>query len=227
MSNDTNTPGTASQPAGAGGPSESSPAAATTAADAAAPASGAAPDPALATLKAEVGDLKDRILRAHAEMDNMRKRLEREKAEAHKYALTNFARDLLAVGDNLQRAIASVPAAAAEANGTLKGFLDGVTMTERELLAALERNGMKRLDPKGEPFNPHQHQAVMEAHNPEVPAGTVVQVFQCGYLIEDRVLRPAMVVVAKGGAKAGKAPEEGAAASTGGADAGGPGTSQG
>ncbi len=158
----------------------------------------------IASLKAEVADLKDRLLRSHAEMDNVRKRTEREKADAHKYAVTKFARDIVTVGDNFQRAIDSVPAGAADEHTVLKSFLDGVTMTERELMNALERHGIRRLDPKGEMFDPHHHQAVMETENSEVAAGTVLQVFQSGYMIEDRILRPAMVVVAKGGTKQGK-----------------------
>jgi molecular chaperone GrpE len=121
-----------------------------------------------------------------------------------KYAITRFARDVLSVGDNLQRAIAAVPAGAADEDPALKALIDGVTLTEREFLNVLERNGVKRLDPSGEPFNPHQHQAMTEVENREVTPGTVVQVFQPGYILEDRVLRPAMVVVAKGGAKPGK-----------------------
>ena len=152
-------------------------------------------------LKAENADLKDRLLRAHAEMDNFRKRTDREKSDSQKYAVTKFAQDIVTVGDNFQRAIDSVPAEAVEQAPALKSFFEGVTMTERELLNALERHGIKRMDPKGQPFNPHHHQAVMEQPNADVPSGTVTQVFQFGYMIEDRVLRPAMVVVAKGGLK--------------------------
>ncbi len=162
---------------------------------------------AIGALQNEVAELKDRLLRTHADMDNMRKRTEKEKADAHKYAVTKFARDMVEVGDNFQRAIETVPAGAAEQDPALKSFLDGVTMTERELINTLERHGIKRLDPKGQPFNPHLHQAVMEMQNPEVPAGTVTQVYQVGYMIEDRVLRPAMVVVAKGGAKSARTAE--------------------
>lgn len=177
------------------------------------PANSAPPDNlagqmVLDKLMAENADLKDKLLRTHAEMENIRKRTDREKAEAHKYAVTKFARDIVTVGDNFQRAIESVPAAAAEQSATLKSFLEGVTMTERELINTLERHGIKRLDPKGQPFNPHHHQAVSEVQNAEVPNGTVTQVFQCGYLIEDRVLRPAMVVVAKGGPKVAAKPAE-------------------
>ena len=115
--------------------------------------------------------------------------------------MTKFAHDVITVGDNVERAIAAVPARAAEQDPALKSFLEGVRMTERELVNVLERHGIKRMSPQGEAFNPHQHQAVMEAHDESVPAGTVVQVLQAGYTIEDRTLRPAMVAVAKGGAK--------------------------
>ena len=171
------------------------------AANSSGPMSMAVAEAAINVLQSEVAELKDRLLRTHADMDNMRKRTEKEKADAHKYAVTKFARDMVEVGDNFQRAIETVPAGAAEQNTALKSFLDGVTMTERELINTLERHGIRRIDPTGQPFNPHVHQAVMEAHNPDVPAGTVTQVYQLGYMIEDRVLRPAMVVVAKGGMK--------------------------
>ena len=163
----------------------------------------------VAALKAELAEAKDRVLRTHAEMDNMRKRLEKEKADASKYAISKFARDIVNVGDNFQRAIATVAPEAAEADSVLKSFLDGVTLTEREFISVLERHGVKRVDPRGPPFNPHQHQAVMEQPNPDVASGTVLQVFQLGYMIEDRVLRPAMVVVSTGGAKPAKPAENG------------------
>lgn len=155
----------------------------------------------VAALQAEVNDLKDRLLRAHAEMDNIRKRADREKADTLKYAVSKFAQDVLSVGDNVQRAIAAVPPEAAEQDPALKSFLEGVTMTERELIHVLERHGINRMDPLGAPFDPHHHQAVMETQNADVPNGTVTQVLQGGYMIEDRVLRPAMVIVAKGGPK--------------------------
>ena len=155
-------------------------------------------------LEVQVADLTDRLLRAHAEMDNVRKRNERDKADIAKYSISNFAREILAIGDNLQRAIGAVPPGAAEVDPALKSLIDGVAMTEREFLNVLTRNGVKRMDSEGEPFDPHKHQAVTEVHNPDVAAGTVVQVFQPGYVIEDRVLRPAMVIVAKGGAKRAK-----------------------
>ncbi len=176
-----------------------------------------APDPAqqevlldTGMLEGQIGDLTDRLLRAHAEMDNLRKRTERERQEAAKYSISNFAREILTIGDNLQRAIAAVPEGAAEQDPALKGLIDGVAMTEREFTNVLERNGVKRIDPAGEPFDPHQHQAMSEVENPEVAAGTIVQVFQPGYIIEDRVLRPAMVVVAKGGTKPVKAADQAA-----------------
>ena len=152
-------------------------------------------------------DLKDKLLRAHAEVENIRKRSEREKEETAKYAVTRFARDIVNVGDNFQRAIDAVPPGAAEQDAALKSFLEGVTMTERELLNVLDRHGIKRVQPVGEPFNPHLHQAVMENQAHGRAGGTVVQVFQAGFMIEDRVLRPAMVAVSKGGPKPAQAPD--------------------
>jgi molecular chaperone GrpE len=134
-------------------------------------------------------------------MDNLRKRTERDKEDTAKYAISKFAREVLSIGDNLQRAMAAVPPGAADADPALKALIDGVSMTDREFLNILERNGVKRLVPEGQPFNPHQHQAMTEIENRDVAPGTVVQVYQPGYVLEDRVLRPAMVVVAKGGTK--------------------------
>ena len=155
-----------------------------------------------ATLEGRIADLTDRLLRAHAEMDNLRKRTERDKEDTAKYAISKFARDVLAVGDNLQRATAAVPPGAADADPALKALVEGVAMTEREFVNVLERNGVKRLDPEGQPFNPHQHQAMIEIDQADVAPGTIVQVYAPGYVLEDRVLRPAMVVVAKGGEQA-------------------------
>jgi molecular chaperone GrpE len=151
----------------------------------------------IAALQAEAADFKDKWLRAQAEVENVRKRYEREKEETAKYAITKFARDIINVGDNFQRAIDAVPEGAAERDPALKSFLEGVTLTERELLNILDRHGIKRLIPKNEAFNPHLHQAMMEVPRSDVAPGTIVQVFQAGYTIEERVLRPAMVVVAK------------------------------
>jgi molecular chaperone GrpE len=162
----------------------------------------------IAALQAEATDFKDKWLRAHAEIENVRKRTEREKEETAKYAITRLARDIITVGDNFQRAISAVPADAAESDPALKSFLEGVTLTERELLNALERHGIKRQEAMNAPFNPHLHQAVMEIPRNDVPEGTVVQVFQPGFMIEDRVLRPAMVAVAKGGPKLPAVPDD-------------------
>lgn len=159
----------------------------------------------LAAAQAQIEAANDKVLRAFADLDNMRKRTEKEKEETARYAITKFARDVVGVADNFERAVASVPADAKVDNPALVNLADGVTLTEREFLKVLERHGVTRLSPQGEPFNPHHHQAVMETNDPSVPAGTVLQVFQPGYLIEDRILRPAMVVVSTGGAKAGKA----------------------
>ena len=161
----------------------------------------------IAALEAEAADLKDRLLRAHAEVENIRKRADREKEETAKYAITRLAREIVNVGDNFQRAIDAVPPGAADQDSALKSFLEGVTMTERELLNVLERYGIRRVQPMNEIFNPHLHQAVMEIARSDVPTGTIVQVFQAGFMIEDRVLRPAMVAVAKGGPR--PAPAEG------------------
>jgi molecular chaperone GrpE len=171
-------------------------------------------DAEVAELQEQIADLTDRLLRAHAEMDNLRKRNERDKEDTAKYAITKFAREILGIGDNLQRAIGAVPAGAADEDPALKALIDGVSMTEREFCNILDRHGVKRIDPSGEPFNPHLHQAMTEIEDKEVAPGTVVQVYQPGYSIEDRVLRPAMVVVAKGGEKPAKAEKSAGEAAT-------------
>ncbi len=162
---------------------------------------GETPDP-VAQLEAEKTDLKEKLLRTLADMENLRRRTEREAADARTYAVTNFARDMLNVADNFQRALGSVPAEAREgADAAFKALIEGIELTEREMLKTLERYGVKRLDPQGERFDPNLHQAMFEVPNPEVPSGTVVQVMQTGYVIGERVLRPALVGVAKGGPK--------------------------
>lgn len=161
----------------------------------------------VATLEGQIGDLTDRLLRAHAEMDNLRKRAAKDKEDTAKYAIQKFATDVVNVADNFERAISSVPPGAAAEDTAFKSLLDGVSLTEREFLNVLERHGVRRICPMGQIFNPHQHQAVMEAQDPSVAPGTIVQVYQNGYVIEDRVLRPAMVVVAKGGSKQTRATE--------------------
>lgn len=152
-------------------------------------------------LEAEVAELKDKFVRAHAEMENLRKRTEREKADTSKYAISKFAGDVLGVADNLQRAIAAFADAGTEPDPQTKALIEGVELTETELKKALERNGVRQIEALGTPFDPNFHQAVMEEENKEVAAGTVLKVFQEGYKIGDRVLRPTMVVVARGGFK--------------------------
>jgi molecular chaperone GrpE len=156
---------------------------------------------------AEISAKQDAYLRAAAETENVRRRLEKEKEEVARYAITKFAKDILSVGDNFQRAIAAVPKDAVQNDPALKSLLDGVVLAERDYRGVLERHGIRMIDPVGQPFNPHHHQAMMEQENAEVPAGTVLQVYQVGYLIEDRCLRPAMVVVSKGGPKNAKTSE--------------------
>ena len=166
---------------------------------------------ALALLTAERDELKDRMLRTLAEMENLRRRTEREISDARSYAVTNFARDVLNVADNIHRALDSVPAdARATADGALKGLIDGIELTERDLGKTLERHGVKPVEPEGQKFDPNRHQAMFEVPNPDVPAGTVVQVVQAGYVIGERVLRPALVGVAKGGPKAAANPADAA-----------------
>lgn len=158
---------------------------------------------------AELAAKQDSYLRAVAETENVRRRLEKDKEETAKYAITKFSKDILSVGDNFQRAIAAVPKDAIETDPALRTLLEGVVLAERDYRGALERHGIIMIDPVGEPFNPHHHQAVMEQENADVPAGTVLQVFQVGYLLEDRCLRPAMVVVSRGGPKAAKQDDSG------------------
>lgn len=156
----------------------------------------------VAILEARVADLRDRFLRAVAEGDNIRKRAERDLADARAYGITAFARDVLTVADNLARTIEHVSAEArASADPSLKALLDGVELTERDLQMILQKNGVKPISPMGEKFDPNFHQAMFEVPDSGRPHGTVVQVVQPGYAIGDRVLRPAMVGVAKGGTK--------------------------
>src|SRR3954463_1796416 len=161
-----------------------------------------APDPA-AQLAKEAADLKDRLLRTLAEMENLRRRTEREVADARTYGVTNFARDILAVADNMERALKALDDEIREkAEAGVKALLDGVELTERELNKAMEKHGVKKLDPQGQKFDPNLHQAMFEIPDEGVPAGTVVQIMQPGYTIGERVLRPALVGVSKGGPKA-------------------------
>jgi molecular chaperone GrpE len=155
-------------------------------------------------LAKEAAESHDKMLRTLAEMENLRKRTAKEVADARAYGITGFARDVLDIADNLQRALDAVPAETREsADPVLKALIEGVELTERALLNALEKNGVKKFDPSGEKFDPNFQQAMYEVPDASVPPGTVVQVVQAGYLIGERVLRPALVAVSKGGAKAG------------------------
>jgi molecular chaperone GrpE len=161
-----------------------------------------APDPVEA-LQAENAELRDRLLRAAAEMENLRKRTEREIGDTRSYAIAAFARDMLTATDSLARALAVLPADAREsADGTTKGLIEGIEMTEREMQRLLAKHGVTPIEADGQKFDPHKHQAMFEVPDPTRPEGTVVQVVQAGYAIGDRVLRPAMVGVAKGGVAA-------------------------
>ncbi|TPW27447.1 nucleotide exchange factor GrpE [Pararhizobium mangrovi] len=186
------------------------------------PAAETAADEALTAALAENADLKDRFMRAAAEMENLRRRTEREVKDARSYAVTGFARDMLSVSDNLRRALEAVPQEMREnADEALKTLLDGVEMTERDMLSALERHGVKRIEPEGQKFDPNFHQAMFEVPNESVPNGTVVQIVQAGYVIGERVLRPAMVGVSRGGPKPEPAAKQNASAADG-AEPGGP-----
>ena len=167
------------------------------------------PEPGSAeALAKEAAEWRDKMLRTLAEMENLRKRTAKEVSDARSYGITGFARDVLDIADNLQRALDAVPAETRElADPMLKTLIEGVVLTERSLLSALEKNGVKKFDPQGEKFNPNFQQAMYEVPDPSVPAGTVVQVVQAGYMIGERVLRPALVGVSKGGAKTSAAAE--------------------
>ncbi len=157
-----------------------------------------APEARIVALEAEVAELKDRLVRSLAELENTRRRTEKERQNATKYGASGLARDLMEVIDNLRRAIDSVPADAIEQDEALKSLMVGVEMTEQGLLKAFEKNDIKRIDPKGEKFTYEYHQAMQEMPNTGQPAGTVVEVLAPGYLLHDRLLRAAMVIVAKG-----------------------------
>jgi molecular chaperone GrpE len=157
----------------------------------------------LETLQQENIGLKDRLLRSLAEMENLRRRTEREVADAKTYGIANFARDMLVVADNLRRALEHLPAEMREsADAAAKSLVEGVEVTERDFLSRLTRHGVKKLEPQGERFDPNLHEALFEVPDESVPAGTVAQVIESGYTIGDRVLRPAKVGVSKGGPKA-------------------------
>ncbi len=149
-------------------------------------------------LTAEVDKLKDQLLRTVAELENYRKRAEREREETAKFAVTNFARELLTVADNLRRALESAPENLDHPEKLLKSLLEGVEITEKELLFAFKKHGVEKIDPLGKPFDHHLHQAMFEVEDSDQPAGTVVHILQPGYQLSGRLLRPALVGVAKG-----------------------------
>lgn len=151
--------------------------------------------------EAEIAALKDQALRALAETENTRRRSERELADMSKYAVTGFARDLVSVLENLQRAVDSIPAEIKESQPAVKNLALGVEMTLNELLGVFGKQGIRRIDPIGQKFDHNYHQAVAQIETPDAEAGTVVQVLQAGYVIHDRLLRPAMVGVAAGAPK--------------------------
>ena len=175
--------------------------AAESSADAAASAS------ATDALQAEIAALKDQVLRTAAETENVRRRLTQQAEERGKYAVSSFAKDVLPIADNLRRALDSIPADARESDPTAQKLVEGVELTERVLLAALERHGIRKITAIGEKFDPHHHQAMMEVEDPSKPSGTVVFEMQAGYTLHGRLLREAMVGVSKGGPKAAPAPE--------------------
>jgi molecular chaperone GrpE len=157
-------------------------------------------DPSL--LVDEAAEMKGKLLRALADMENLRKRTEREVADSRQYGIASFARDILGVADNFGRALGTIgPEVRAGADATVASFIEGVELTEKELLRVLEKNGIRKIEPLGEKFDPNLHQAMYEVPDPSVPSGSVVQVIQPGYVIGERILRPAMVAVAKGGPK--------------------------
>jgi len=171
--------------------------------DAAMPQKSAAADPAPSTaLEREHAEMRDRLLRTLAEMENLRKRTDREVADSRLYGVSSFARDVLGVADNMRRALDAVaPELRKSAESGVKSLIEGVELTERELIKALEKNGVRQFTPQGEKFDPNLHQAMFEVPDASVPAGSVVQVVQPGYMIGERVLRPALVGVSKGGPK--------------------------
>lgn len=165
-----------------------------------------APDE-LSTLKNENAELKDRLLRALADTENTRRRAERDRVDASQYAITGFARDILAVADNFARAIDACPAEARESAGPqVKAVIEGVEATERQLLATLERHGVKPIDTSEGKFDPNFHQAIAQVPGEGKPPGSIVNVVQVGYVIGDRLLRPAMVTVARPESTANSAP---------------------
>lgn len=168
--------------------------------------------PALADATAlanEVADFKDKLLRTLADMENLRRRTDREVADARTYGVSSLARDLVGVADNMRRALDAAGQSADAVEGPAKALHEGVELIEREFLKVLEKHGVKKFDPHGAKFDPNFHQAIFEVFDPNVAAGAVAQVVQSGYMIGERVLRPAMVGVSKGGFKPPPPPQSG------------------
>ena len=157
--------------------------------------------PDAAALAKEVADYKDKLLRSLADMENLRRRTDREVADARVYGVSSLARDIAGVADNMRRALAAFGESAAVIEGPAKPLVEGVELIERELLKVLEKHGVKKFDPKGVKFDPNLHQAIFEVPDANVASGSIAQVIQPGYMIGERVLRPAMVGVSKGGPK--------------------------
>jgi molecular chaperone GrpE len=167
--------------------------------------------PAEAELAVELEATKERLLRALAETENLRRRAAREVEEAHKYAITGFARELLEVADNLSRALTSIPTRAREEIEFVRTLADGVALTEKSLLTSFERHQIAKVEPElGSRFDHNRHQAMLEIETAEHPPGTIAQVMQPGYVIADRLLRPALVGVAKAPKAAAPAADAGA-----------------
>lgn len=152
---------------------------------------------AAADAEAEIADLKDKLLRTLADMENLRRRSQKDREDALKYASANFARDMLSVADNLRRAIESIPEDGDPDGAALVGFIEGIALTEKDLLSALERHKIQKIEPMGEKFDPQFHEALFEIPTNDAPHGTVMQVIETGYIIHDRLLRPAKVGIAK------------------------------
>ena len=147
----------------------------------------------------EIADLQDKLLRALADTENLRRRSQKDREDTLKYSSANFARDMLSVADNLRRAIESIPEEGDPDGQALVGFIEGISLTEKELLSTLERHGIQKVEPIGEKFDPQFHEAMFEVPTSDAAAGTVVQVVETGYVIHDRLLRPAKVGIAKAG----------------------------
>ena len=152
----------------------------------------------IADLEKQLADMKDRALREMAEAENTRRRAQKEREETSKYAVANFAKEMLVIADNFRRALDAAPTD--NTDPVVKNLIEGIDATERQFQATLDRFGIKKVNPLGQPFDPNFHQVMLEIETPDQPAGTIVQVLQAGYIIHDRLLREALVAVAKGGA---------------------------